>query len=218
MAKIVIALIISALSTNIAGCSYSDDRTHVELNNALARPGSHVFAVAVTYMRVQHPTGFLSTFPDGGTWRVLKRKARIYIIDLKSETVTLAAEIDGFGGIPKPKHASIRGWQDRSVYFSLFGYGDNNRGSDHISDKRYLYYRIDAKGEIHRVDQLPNDLISVRNSGPLGDPPFLRLSKGHNEVKVGIDAFPSLAEYMARFWLDEETGEPHLQVGKKTGG
>ena len=213
-----LTIIIIPFAVQIAGCSYSDERVHVNIENALARPDSHVFAVAVHYMRVQHPTGFLNTFPDGGTWRVLKRKARIYIVDADSQAITLAAEIDEFGGIPKPKQVWIQGWQGSDVYFSLLGYGGDVRAGDHPSDKQRLNYRVSAQGQIHRIDSLPKNLTSARNSGPMGEPPFLRLSKGHNVVHVGVNGAPYREERTARFWLDEKTGEPHFSSANKKDG
>jgi hypothetical protein len=195
----------------LGACSYGEPRTVVYMHNALVRPDSHILAVAVDLQRVEEPTGFLNTFPNGGRRRVLERKARVYIVDVDIETISLAAEIDEYDGIPQPSQVWIEGWLGSALCFSLFGYGGDDWSGTDNSDKRRLNYCVDEDGALLRLDALPDGVVSERGSGPLGEPPFLRLSKGHNDLDIGIDARPS--DTAARLWLDEKTGEPNLVVG-----
>lgn len=203
------ATVLSAAAL-ITGCSYSPERNYVEIGNAVSRPDTYTFAVAVEYRRFQSPTGFLNTFPNGGVPRILEHNARIYLIDLDNRTVELWADVEDFAGIPQPKQVRIEGWRDGLLYFSLFGYGGDQRTGDDLSDERHFIYRIDAKGDFLRVDTLPKDIIGARNSGPLPQPPFLRLSTGHRDIDVGIDGRPYQAKRRARLVMDDETGEPLL--------
>lgn len=208
--RIGLAATILSAATLLTGCSYSPERNYVEIGNAVSRPDTYTFAVAVEYRRFQSPTGFLNRFPNGGIPRILERDARIYSVDLDTRTIELRAEVEDFAGIPQPKHVRIEGWRDDFLYFSLFGYGGDQRTGDDLSDERRLIYVIDTKGGFQRVNTLPTDLTRTRNSGPLPQPPFLRLSAGHRDIDVGIDGRPYQAERRARFVLDDQTGEPLL--------
>ena len=192
----------------LTSCTYSEERLRVSIDNAVANPNSHVFAVAVNHKRVQEPSGLINTFPNGGVLRIIEQKARIYIADAHLRTINLAAEIDNFGGIPNPTQVWVKGWLDGSVYFSLIGYeGDSWSGID-ARDVVKVHYRVNGEGTLEQIDDLPGELVSARNSGPLGQPPFLRMSTGHTSIEVGIDGHPRNSARTARLWLDEATGQP----------
>lgn len=196
----------------LAACSYGPERTALSLGNVVAKPQSHQLAVAVEYWRVKEPTGFLSTFPDGGTRKVIDREARVYLCDLDRGTTELVAAIPDFGGIPHPKSVWIAGWQGDALYFSLFGYGKDRTGGDDLSDERRLFFRVHADGRVSEIGGLPAGLKSARNSGPVGSPPFLRWSAGHLDVEIAIDARVSEATRVARLTFVPETGEPRLSM------
>lgn len=196
----------------LVGCSYSDVRTDARIDNALARAGTHSFAVAVNFRRVREPTGVLNTFPNGGVPKVLEHEARVYLVDVGRQTVTLAARIVDFADIPQPKSVRVEGWRDDALYFSLFGYGGDARRGDDLSDPRSLIYAVDSSGQLRRVDALPDDLVQERASGPLGKPPFLRLSKGYGSIDIGIDSRPRVSADAARFVLDADSGQPRLVI------
>ncbi len=194
----------------LASCSYGAARTHVEIHNAAAEPGTHRFAVAVEYRLVRDPTGFLSTFPNGGVPRVLEREARVYMVDIDDEMIVLAAQLADFADIPHPKRVGIRGWENGSVYVTLFGYGGGDWTGDDMSDERRLNYRIAPNGEVEEVGLVPDDLAVEQQTGPLPEPPFLRLSPGYRDINIGVDGRPRDAERRAKFILNPETGEPRL--------
>lgn len=212
MIRLGLAASLAISFTALVGCSYGVERNYVEIDNALARPNSYMLAVAVDYSRVQDPTGFLNTFPNGGNLRVLERKARIYIVDVDSGIIMLVAEIDDFAGIPQPKQVWVEGWRDSTLYFSIIGYGGDAHSGDDLSDERRLAYRVDADGSLQPIDGLPTDFASTQTSGPLGRPPFLKLSKGHRDIDIWIHGRPEKTGPHARFVLDDETGEPRLVV------
>lgn len=194
----------------LMGCSYGEVQTRANIDHAVAKPGTHFLALAVNFSRVQEPTGVLNTFPNGGVPRVVAHEARIYVVDVDRQLVTLAARMADFAGIPQPKAVRVEGWQDDALYFSLIGYGGDARTGDDLSDPRRRMYVVDASGRVERIDALPGDLVVEQTSGPLGRPPFLRLSKGHSSVDIGVDARLNDAEGTARLVLDPETGQPQF--------
>lgn len=196
----------------LAACSYGPERTALDLGNVVAKPQSHQLAVTLEYRRVRDPTGFLNTFPNGGIRKVMHREARVYLCDLDRGTAELVATIPDFGGIPQPKSVWIQGWQADALYFSLFGYGGDQRSGDDLSDERRLFFRITADGGVAKIGKLPADLERGRNSGPAQSPPFLRWSAGHLDVEIAIDARVSETTRRARLAFDPETGEPRLSM------
>ena len=196
----------------LAACSYGPERTALRQGNVVAKPQSHQLAVSLEYWRVREPTGFLSTFPDGGKPKVLHREARVYLCDLDRGTVELVAAIPDFGGIPHPKSAWIAGWQADALYFSLFGYGKDRQGGDDLSDERRLFFRIAPDGRVSEVGEFPPGLEQAGNSGPVESPPFLRWSAGHLDIEIAIDARVSETTRLARLTFAPDTGEPQLSM------
>lgn len=194
-----------------SACTHGPERMEVSLDNAVAKPGSHQFAFSVKYTRLREPTG-INTFPNGGVPKVLYREARVYLCDLDRGTVDLVAKVPGFAGIPQPKAVWVEGWRDEALYFSLRGYGAGRRGGDDRSDPRKLLYRVATLGEPVRLERLPENLESARNTGPVGDPPFLRLSRGHLDVEIAVDEPFSEATDRAILAFEAETGDPVLSV------
>jgi hypothetical protein len=197
-----------AVMAALASCTYGPVHTAVELENAVARPGSHVFAMASIWKRKRDPEGFLATFPDGGSAKIVELEARVYVIDVARRVVVRVAQIPGFAGIPKPESVHINGWQGGDLYFTLFGYGGSRWHGDDMSDARRLFYRVSPGGNVEPVEQLPVRLESAAQSGPTGYPPFLRLSRGHAEINIGIDGQPRSSINKARVFIDPEAGEP----------
>ena len=197
-----------AAMAGLTGCTYGPIHTAVEIGNAVARPGSHVFAMASKWQRKRDPEGFPATFPDGGMPKEIELEARVYVVDVDRRVVVRAAQIPGFAGIPQPKSVHIEGWHGGDLYFRLFGYGGSRWRGDDLSDPRRLFFRVSAGGNVDRVDHLPARLEREADSGPTGDPPFLRLSRGYAAIDIGIDGRPGSSTNKARIVIDPETGEP----------
>lgn len=195
-----------------AACSYGPERTYLELHSFVAKPQSHQFAAALEYRRVKDPSGVINTFPNGGVGKVMSREARIYLGDLDSGTMQLVVAIPDFAGIPQPKAVRIEGWVADALYFSLFGYGGNERDGDDLSDERRIFYRATADGRVDEVKDIPPRRERQRNTGPVRSPPFLRWSRGNLDVEMAIDARVSEAVEVARLTFDPETGEPRLSL------
>ena len=195
-----------------AACSYGPERTYLDLHSFVAKPHSHEFAASLEYARIKDPRGSINTFPNGGAGKVMHREARIYRGDLDRGTVDLVVAIPDFAGIPQPKAVRVEGWNADALYFSLFGYGGNDRDGDDLSDERRLFYRATADGRVQEVDALPPRLARETSSGPDGSPPFLRWSQRHLDVEIAIDERVSGAADVAKLTFDAETGESQLSL------
>lgn len=205
-------LVLTALGglTLLGGCSYGPEEIDAEIQNALAKPRSHRFSVAIKFERFRKPAGYLTTFPDGGRPKIISQEARVYIVDLEQEQIKLVARLPGYAGIPQPKTVWIQGWRDGSVYFRLFGYGGSQRSGDDLSDPRTVFFRADFLDEAERIEELPIGLESEPIRGPLPSGPFVRLSTGKDEVVIRTDITPGLA----RLIIDPGSGVPRLVFGK----
>ena len=201
-----------ALVAAISACGYGPETVAVKVENARAKKGAYTFAVATDYKIVSQPTGAINTFPNGGVPRVSAHEARIYVVNLEKQSIKLAAQISDWGEIPRPKQVSIEGWIGNTLYFTLFGYGADGRSGDDLEDPREVVYRINPWGLVERVDAYPNGLQAQKNSGPTGSGPFLRLSKGHTDVDVGINGNPGKSVRTIRFSLEPHTGEAKLSL------
>jgi hypothetical protein len=158
--------VVFALMFVLTGCTYGPVHTAVELGNSVARPGTHVFAMATIWKRERNPESFLATFPDGGKKIVVEREARIYVIDVARRHIVRVAQVPDFAGIPKPKSVHIEGWHGDHLYIRLFGYGGSDWHGDDMSDPRRLYFRVSPSGDLDAVAQLPAQLESSAQSGP----------------------------------------------------
>lgn len=195
----------------LVSCTYGSARLDVVIENALGKPDSHTLAVAVNYRRVQDPTG-LSAFPDGGSLVELEHRARVYLIDVDTQSIKLVADIGEVKEIPRPTGVWIQGWRNGAIYFSIRGYGVKSRSGDNVANIRRVNYRVYEGQAPEQMGDFPVDLVSANNSGPLGKPPFLRLSKGHNEIDIGIDERPDRSNVTYRLTIDELSGEPRLHA------
>lgn len=184
----------------------------MNLGNVAAKPHSHLIAMSLNYERIRDPERFLSTFPNGGVPKILRREARVYLCDLDAGSIDLVAIIPDYAGIPQPKSVWIEGWQGDDLFFSLFGYGGDARTGDDLSDPRRLLYQVTADGATTIVDTIPAQLGRGRNSGPEPDPPFLRWSQGHLSVEIAIDARVREATRLARVTFQSDSGEPVLSM------
>lgn len=201
-----------AATAALTGCTYGPVHTAVELGNAVARPGSHVFAMASMWKRKRDPEGFLATFPDGGVQKVVELEARVYVIDVARRRVVRVAQVPGFAAIPRLASVHIEGWHGDDFYFRVLGYGGSGWHGDDIADVQQLFFRVSPGGNVDPVEELPARLESEAESGPTGDPPFLRLRRGHAEIDIGIDGLPGSSTKKARVVIDPETGEPKFDA------
>ncbi len=78
----------SALLTTVpAACTYGPPVRSLRLTSAVAKPDSHIFALAVHDRHWRWPTG-LARFPDGGTPRMLEESAVVHVCDADERRIT----------------------------------------------------------------------------------------------------------------------------------
>lgn len=194
----------------LASCSYGPSETSVNIENAIAKQGTHLFAFSTSYAQLRPPTGFLNTFPNGGVPKIETREARVYLVSVDTQEIDLVASIPDFAGIPQPKAVWLQGWKDGFLYFRLFGYGGNQVHGDDLSDRREHFYRVNPAGLLEQIDRPPEDLTMEKASGPLPEAPFLRLSSEHRAITIGVDGRPGDSPRNLRLIVDTDTGEPRL--------
>lgn len=206
-------LIAMAALSGLTSCSYGPTETSVTIENALVKPDSHIFAFSLNYARLRRPTGFLNTFPDGGVAKIESREARVYLVDVDTDQISLLASIPDFAGIPQPKTVWVQGWHEGYLYFRIFGYGGDQTHGDDLSDKREIFYRVGPSGTAEQINQPADDLKWEPATGPLPSPPFLRLSKGYSDIEIGVDGPPGQSKRSLRIILDPDSGVPRIQPG-----
>lgn len=204
-------LIAMAALGGLPSCSYGPTESSVKIENALAKPESHIFAFSLNYARLRPPTGFLNTFPNGGVARIESREARVYLVDVDTNQIRLLASIPDFAGIPQPKTVWVQGWHEEYLYFRILGYGGDQAHGDDLSDKREIFFRVGPSGTAEQINQPADDLEREPATGPLPSPPFLRLSKGYSNIDIGVDGRPGQSQRSLRIILDHVTGEPRVQ-------
>lgn len=198
-----------------AGCTYGPERMILSLENAEAKPNSHELAIAIGYKVVKDATGIINTFPNGGVPKTLYREARIYKVNVDKKTVVLVAQIPNYEGIPPYENSvQINGWSNGKVYFSLIGYGGNQKYGTDKSDEHIKKYAVSDSGGLVKMKNHPHGLERNKNTGPIGTPPFLRLSNGHLSIDIGVDDYLSKAIRKAKISFDPETGKPYFALVK----
>ena len=196
----------------LGACSYGPERVITTVENAVAKPGTHTFAVAVDFKVLQFPTGSLNTFPSGGIPRIIKKEARIYLVNVADQSFELVASIENYDGIPQAKRVSVNGWVDGSLYFTLSGYGGNSWQGDDLNDERRLRYKISPSGKIQRLVRKPEQVEAESGPNQSERPPFLSVHTSFGRVTAWIDGMSVHDGRKAVLLIDQETGEVTLEV------
>lgn len=164
----------------LCSCSYTDPRSYVKIENASAKPSSHILAISASHWIQREPTGFINTLPNGGIPKVISKVGKIYILDADKDSIELKETTNLFHNNKEFTTAWIDGWSDDDLHFSL-------RGSDEHSNFFSKYYKLKNGRQLEIINEQPQ-LKNAKNSGPPAPPPFLRYSKGHNDIEIGIDS------------------------------
>jgi hypothetical protein len=194
----------------ISACTYGPEKDMVSIGNIAAKPQSHELAFTVDYRRIRDATGF-AAFPNGGIPKVIAREARVYVCDIDRASIKRIAQVPDFGGIPNPGSVWIHGWLGGFLYFSLNGYGRDSQGGDDFNRPYNYVYRVSESGTLTRVDHLPDGVAIQRNTGPEGETPFLRYSRGRLDIEITADAIASGQDATARVIFPPGSTEPVLK-------
>lgn len=152
-----------ALSIGITGCAYSAPRWQHQIESGIPLPGSTLAAVAVKSESLRWPEGFIAQFPDGGSAKVVERRASIYVIDTEHSTQRLIGTLVPMPEIRSGFDVRLLGWSpDGSECFAeLFGHiGDTSN----TPVARQLF-QIGVTNEVgpKEIPLSPETMISPKN-------------------------------------------------------
>lgn len=161
-------------------CTYRDPEIYSDIENVRAKPGTHLIAVAVKYLKWQWPSG-VNAFPNGGVPRVLEQEARIYLGDV-NRPGDLKRIVLTFNPKQYPNIAPwVLGWRGDTVYFQVSD--PTSSGEDYQAAPTQYFKWNEAEG-LQQIDAVPEGLTFQSNTGPKPAGRFLRYSKGHDTVDV----------------------------------
>lgn len=152
-----------ALCLALASCTYSEPRWQHQIESGIPLPGGTLAAIAVKSESLRWPEGFLAQFPDGGSAKVVERRASIYLIDTDTRSQRLVGTIRPAPEIRSGFGVRLLGWSTDSSECYVEVFGRSGTTSDTPVARRV--YRIDAAGLIgpKEISSLPNTIVSPRN-------------------------------------------------------
>jgi hypothetical protein len=188
------------------GCAYGPPIWRHRLENAMAEPGGHRFALAVVSTESRRPEGFLATFPDGGAPRVLRERARLWLCDADGGHVTRLAIIERPASFRSEFHLWVVGWEARMDTSAVYVQMSGRTGATSDTPFYRWLFRFEVApdtGSASAVIFLPNEAARPRGPGPLRGGRELQVSLGADTISVRTDAAPA---FRPRFRVDGATG------------
>jgi hypothetical protein len=147
----------------LAACSYSAPRWQHRIESGIPLPRSTVAAIAVKSESLRWPEGFLAQFPDGGSAKIVERRANIYIVDTEMRSQKLIGTIHPSPDIRSGFGVRMLGWSvdGSECYVEIFGHSGTT--SDTL-EARHLY-RLGAAGQSgpNEIPSTPDNIVSPKN-------------------------------------------------------
>lgn len=170
----------ASLALALTACTYGPPELQVAVANHAPQRHDARFAFAVHYAWMQRPTG-LSTFPDGGRWRVLAEAAAIYVCDTVTLDTRRLWKAERPASMPSGFTPWMSEWEDDAVWVSLRGY----RSTAHTPDTfERIDYRIDATGRaVAATDPPPYGPATSRP--PRCEATVLELARDEHPAVIG---------------------------------
>jgi hypothetical protein len=186
------------LVLTITGCTYSDPEARTWIRDTSIKPGTYLFAVAVLYRKIQRPTGFFNTFPNGGIDKVLEQSAVLYLCDASSGTARLLAEIEPSSTIMTAFDVHLGGWQDDELDFVLSGcpgrecYGSLVRREAFRMSPSGIYRNLRSASQVRpkrgtSLARMPGEKRYLRVSADTGEIKILTVEGGEFELRFTLD-------------------------------
>ncbi len=186
-------------------CTYREPEVYADIENVRAKPGTHLMAVAVKYLKWQWPNGLIG-FPNPGVPKVLKQEARIYLVDAHHPDdltkITVSFDPRKYSNVAP----LILGWEEDVLYFGVFDPTVNAKENSPIQ-----YYKWSNEQGLQEIATVPMQLAYQPNIGPIPDGVFVRYSKGHDTVDVQTERHPDWIRNA--FQVDPVTGELQPREG-----
>jgi hypothetical protein len=152
-----------SLCLALTGCSYSAPRWQHRIESGIPLPNSTLAVIAVKSESLRWPEGFIAQFPDGGSAKVVDRRASFYIIDTETHSQKLIGTLLPAPDIRSGFSVRMLGWSTdgSECYAEIFGHSG---ATSDAPIARHLY-RIDATGETgpREIPSPPDNMISPKN-------------------------------------------------------
>jgi hypothetical protein len=150
-------------SIALAGCSYSAPRWQHRIDSGIPLPGTTLAAIAVKSESLRWPEGFIAQFPDGGSAKVVERRASIYLIDTEGRTNRLVGTLVPGPEIHSEFNVRLLGWSPDGAqcYAQLFGH----RGATSDTPDARQLFRIGVSSNIgvQQISSPPETMVSPKN-------------------------------------------------------
>lgn len=177
------ARLLGGLGLLTLGCTYGpvEERATIE---QIVRLGDSYRAIAVIRHDVfRQPTG-LSTFPDGGSWRFLERRAHEFLLDVRACTADMIASQEAPDSLWLSFDAHIAGVEgDSVVYLRLTGCP---RRGDCGPPTRQSILRLSVDGTARPAQRVPPEagLPGQMVSRAPGEENYVRFSTSGDTISV----------------------------------
>jgi hypothetical protein len=147
----------------LTGCYYSAPRWQHQIESGIPLPNTALAAIAVKSESLRWPEGFIAQFPDGGSAKVVERRASIYIVDTATRSQKLIGTLFPAPDIRSGFSVRMLGWSTdgSECYAEIFGHS----GATSDTPIARQIYRIDVSGQISpsEIPSPPDRMVSPKN-------------------------------------------------------
>jgi hypothetical protein len=152
-----------ALCVSLVGCTYSAPRWQHQIESGIPLPGSTLAAIAVRSESLRWPEGFIVQFPDGGSAKVVERRASIYVVDTESRTQTFVGTLVPNAKIRSGFDVRLLGWspEGSECYAELFGH----TGVTSDTPVVHQLFRVSVTGKVapQEIPSAPEKMLAPKN-------------------------------------------------------
>ena len=134
-------------------CTYGPEQEAARVGQIVRLGDSYRALVVVQHDRFRRPTG-LSSFPDGGRWRYLERRALQYLVDASTSTVVTLAQQTAADSLWESYSVGVSGLEGDSVAY-LTVTGCRKDGECHPALRRAVHLRLSMRGDLQSVAGKP---------------------------------------------------------------
>lgn len=171
----------------VVGCTYGPPAIQSHIANVSRAPNSRTLAVMVMRTTLRSPTG-LSTFPDGGSPKILSQEAVVYLCDFDGPSVRELGRYRDDGRQPLGFDAWLLGWTRDALFFQTSGCAANWKNECWGKQRSRRQFEMSlGDGAVRPADRLPGSIEQGANSplAPIpGEQNYLRVSSSWTTIDV----------------------------------
>lgn len=138
-----------------SACTYGPEEQRAAVTQVIPLGDSYRAIAVVRHDAFQRPTG-LSTFPDGGKWRYLRRRGIEYLLDSRSRVIRRLASQEAPDSMWESFAISVVGLEGDTVVF-LRMTGCPKGGECHPALQRQRVIRLSTQKDSAAVSTVPAD-------------------------------------------------------------